>query len=159
MEIKIIDSFVDINDCKEMIDRFEYLLSIDDVIKRNDGRLQIVNKQDPVFIKFVEKYMKKTTELFNDDFNVFNGYVATKYTPGIGMNDHIDSEPNIEMGALMYLNDEYVGGELSYTDEDGVKQYIKAKTGDMVYFPSWYLHGVNTVISGTRYFFTVSLIK
>lgn len=159
MEAKVINNFVDLQDCKEMIDHLESLISSGDVIKRDDGRIGVVNKEDPVFAKFVSKYMNKTIETFNDGFNNFNGYIATKYEPGIGMADHIDSNPGEEMGALMYLNDDYEGGELTYTTDDGEQHSVKAKQGDMVYCPSWYVHGVNKVISGTRYFFTVSLIK
>jgi hypothetical protein len=159
MEAQVINNFVDPKDCKEMIDRLEYLISTGDVIKRDDGRIGVVNKEDPVFAKFIDKYMNKTIETFNDGFNKFNGYIATKYVAGIGMNDHIDSEPGEEIGALMYLNEDYDGGELTYTTDDGEKHSVKAKAGDMVYCPSWYLHGVNKVTAGTRYFFTVSLCK
>jgi len=159
MYTKIVNNFVDNDDCQEMIDHLEFLIASNNVIKRDDGRIGVVNKDDIVFAKFVDKYMNKTINNFNDGFNKFNGYIATKYNSGIGMADHIDSEPGQEMGALMYLNDDYEGGEFTYTDSEGVRHEIKAKKGDMIYCPSWYLHGVNQVKSGVRYFFTVSLVK
>lgn len=159
MEAIILNNFIDVADCDEMISRLEHLIAIKDVVIRPDGRISIINKKDPVFNKFVEKYRLKTIETLNDGYNKFNGYIATKYNEGIGMSTHIDSTIGFEMGTLMYLNDDYEGGELTYTAPNGVDHAIKAKKGDMVYFPSWYPHGVNKVTKGTRYFFTISLIK
>lgn len=159
MEVTIFNNFVDTADCDEMITRLDYLISINEVVIRDDGRIGVVNKDDEIFNKFIEKYKNKTIQTLNDGFNNFSGYIATKYNPGIGMSTHIDSDPDFEMGVLMYLNSDYDGGELTYTTPDGVDHYIKAKKGDMVYCPSWYPHGVNKVISGTRYFFTISLSK
>lgn len=154
---KVISNFVSEEDCAAMIFRLNELEAQGNVIVRDDGRIGVINKDDEVFSTFVKKYLQKTIDTFNDGFNNFSGYIATKYNAGIGMNTHIDSEPGVEMGALMYLNDDYEGGELTYTDPDGIINTVKPKIGDMVYCPSWYPHGVNVVTSGTRYFFTVSL--
>lgn len=159
MEAKIFNNFVDLKDCNKMIDRFEYLCSIGQVVKRDDGRVGLINSDDIIFQNFVKKYYDKAITTLNDSYTIYNGYIATKYDTGVGMNSHIDSEEGEEMGVLMYLNDEYEGGELTYTASDGVERSIKAKTGDMIYCPSWYLHGVNKVTSGIRYFFTFSLLK
>jgi predicted 2-oxoglutarate/Fe(II)-dependent dioxygenase YbiX len=97
--------------------------------------------------------------MFDNEFKYFSGYVATKYVPGVGMATHTDTTLEEEMGALMYLNDEYEGGEFTYTDPEGNLKTIKPKTGDMIYCPSWYPHGVNKVTKGVRYFFTVSLLN
>ena len=156
-DTKVISNFVSKEDCAAMIFRLNELEAQGNVIVRDDGRIGVINKDDEVFSTFVKKYSQKTIDMFNDGFNNFSGYIATKYNPGIGMNTHIDSESGVEMGALMYLNDDYEGGELTYTDADGVFHLVKPKIGDMVYCPSWYPHGVNVVTSGTRYFFTVSL--
>jgi hypothetical protein len=157
--VKIVNNFVSDEDCQTMIDRLNYLNENDAVVRRPDGRIGVINKDDEVFAVFVDKYLNKAKETFNDEFVNYNGYIATIYNEGIGMDDHIDSDPGQEMGVLMYLNDNYYGGELTFIGEDDVKHVITPKKGDAVYCPSWYLHGVNKVISGTRYFFTVSLLK
>lgn len=156
--IKVINGFVDESDCDEMIKHLDYLVEINDVIIRDDGRIGVINKEDAIFAKYIEKYQNKAIQTFQDKFTNFNGYIATIYNPGIGMGTHIDSSPDEEMGVLMYLNDDYEGGELTFTTPDGKDHAYAAKKGDMVYCPSWYPHGVNKVISGKRYFFTVSLI-
>jgi len=156
---QIITNFVDKQDCAAMIMRLNELESQGNVIIRDDGRIGVINQEDEIFSHFVTKYKQKAIDTFNDGFNSFSGYIATKYNPGIGMATHIDSKPGVEMGCLMYLNDDYKGGELTYTDPEGIFHTIKPKMGDMVYCPSWYSHGVNKVASGIRYFFTISLEK
>jgi len=159
MEVQLIPNFIDVEDCNKMINRIEQLISVGDIIVRDDGRVGIINKDDEIFNVLVEKYKNKKNEIIKDDFIVYNGYISTKYNTNIGMEDHIDSAIGEEMGILMYLNDDYEGGEFTYTDDGGIKYNIKAKKGDMIYCPSWFLHGVNKVTSGVRYFFTISLLK
>ena len=156
---RIINNFIEDADCKKIISRLEEFILNDEVRVFGDGRIGIINKQDSELLDLVEKYKNKTIEMFNDEFKYFSGYIATKYVPGVGMSTHEDSKLEEEMGALMYLNDDYEGGELTYTDPEGNLKTIKPKSGDMVYCPSWYPHGVNKVTKGNRYFFTVSLLN
>jgi hypothetical protein len=158
MNTQIIHNFVDEQDRTVMINRLEELIASGDVVVRDDGRVGVINKDDEIFSHFVEKYKNKAIQTFNDKFIHFSGYIATKYVPGVGMGTHIDSNPGEEMGVLMYLNDNYVGGELTYTDADG-DHAVSPVAGDAVYCPSWYPHGVNVVTEGNRYFFTVSLMN
>ena len=157
MTVRVVNDFVSQDDCKMMIDRLEHLIAIKEVIVRDDGRVGVINKEDLIFSFFVEKYKKKAIEIFNDEYVHLSGYIATKYVKDVGMDTHIDSRPGEEMGVLMYLNDNYVGGELTYVDDNGDSHSVAPKTGDAVYCPSWYSHGVNKVLEGDRYFFTVSL--
>jgi predicted 2-oxoglutarate/Fe(II)-dependent dioxygenase YbiX len=156
---KVVNNFIEEADCQTIISHLEKLILTGDVIVRDDGRVGVINRQDEVFDLLVEKYKNKTIEMFNDKFKYFSGYIATKYVPGVGMSTHIDSKVGEEMGALMYLNDDYEGGELTYKDPEGNVKTIKPRTGDMVYCPSWYPHGVNKVTKGDRYFFTVSFLS
>jgi hypothetical protein len=156
---KVLNNFIEEADCLTIISHLEKLILSGDVTIRDDGRIGVSNRQDEVFGPLVEKYKNKTIEMFNDEFKYFSGYVSTKYIPEVGMATHKDSKVGEEMGALMYLNDDYEGGELTYTDPEGNKKTIKPKTGDMVYCPSWYPHGVNKVTKGNRYFFTISLLS
>jgi predicted 2-oxoglutarate/Fe(II)-dependent dioxygenase YbiX len=159
MKTQIVNNFIDEEDCQTIINRLEELISNNDVVVRPDGRVGILNKEDDVISPLVEKYKNKAIQTFNDQFVNFSGYIATKYVPGIGMDIHIDSQEGEEMGVLMYLNDDYVGGELTFTTPDGENHSISPKKGDAVYCPSWYPHGVNKVTEGNRYFFTVSLMN
>lgn len=59
----------------------------------------------------------------------------------------------IEVGCVMYLNDEYEGGEIYFPAYD---IEIKPKAGDLIFFPgsNLYMHGVREIKSGIRYTFT-----
>jgi predicted 2-oxoglutarate/Fe(II)-dependent dioxygenase YbiX len=56
----------------------------------------------------------------------------------------------LNITALIYPNDDYVGGEIGWPDYD---LEIKPESGDMVMFPANndYLHYVKEVVSGIRY--------
>ena len=66
---------------------------------------------------------------------------------------HIDDNPDIPrtVSAVVYLNDNYDGGELSFSRLDGLT--IKPGAGDIVVFPSAYLyeHEAKPVLRGTKY--------
>lgn len=57
---------------------------------------------------------------------------------------------NRDISILFYLNDNYTGGELEFTQ---LGLTIKPKTGMMIAFPSYkeFAHKVHPVTSGTRY--------
>lgn len=78
-----------------------------------------------------------------------------KYTDGADMGLHADSEDISDkrhpiLSAVLYLNDNYVGGEIDFTNQN-VK--IKPIKGSMVIFPSIppYYHRPMPVTSGTKY--------
>lgn len=68
---------------------------------------------------------------------------------------HFDSQLDItvEAGLVIYINDEYDGGEIYYTNKDIVH---KPKANSIVIHPAnkEYTHGVNSVKNGDRYFLT-----
>ena len=76
-----------------------------------------------------------------------------KYYTEKEMGSHVDNynnDPNPTISALLYLNDDYLGGDLYFKE-----QYIniKPKIGDIVIFPSRepYFHQSKIVTSGTKY--------
>ena len=94
--------------------------------------------------------------------------IFSRYTPNMSYGLHLDaslsegvgshSDPLIppkrfrtDMSSTVFLSepDEYEGGELEIHTPVGVAS-IKYAAGDVVLYPSTYLHQVNTVTSGTR---------
>jgi predicted 2-oxoglutarate/Fe(II)-dependent dioxygenase YbiX len=72
------------------------------------------------------------------------------------MKVHRDVERDREtVRTVIYLNDDYTGGELFFPEVDGGYTYTPEKY-ELVYFPTPYLHGVNAVKSGKRYIITIS---
>jgi hypothetical protein len=70
------------------------------------------------------------------------------------------NRPNRQIVAILYLNDDYEGGELFFPnvkDASGKQLHIKPKTGDFVLFGGdpRYLHGVTEVTKGERFCVTL----
>jgi len=82
-----------------------------------------------------------------------------RWYPGEYQDIHADGETAggwpgynyiIDYGSIIYLNDDYEGGELFFPKYD---IFIKPKPGTLIFFPStnMYAHGVTAVVSGVRY--------
>ena len=154
--VHILHNFINDEDCLALINHLKYLEDNKKLINKGDGRLCAINKKDLIFKKMVDKYYLKIRNQFNDEYQNIFGYILTVYNKGVGMAPHTDAEEGEEVGALFYLNDDYLGGELIIDTPD--ETFIhKPQKGDLIYFPSWFKHSVSTVTQGTRYFFTISL--
>lgn len=57
--------------------------------------------------------------------------------------DIFPEHPMITVGALIYLNNEYLGGEIAFPEYD---VSVKTEPGDLVIFPCQYLHEVKTIM-------------
>lgn len=65
--------------------------------------------------------------------------------------DSVDPEPWIEFSTVIYLNDDFTGGEIYFPNQNFS---YKPKKLSAVFFPSAgaeYVHGVTEVLSGDRY--------
>jgi Rps23 Pro-64 3,4-dihydroxylase Tpa1-like proline 4-hydroxylase len=77
----------------------------------------------------------------------------SKYFTGASMGPHTDSSPNPtteHISAVLYLNDDYSGGEIAFPDQNIV---IKPTAGSLVIFPSIppFFHESREITSGTKY--------
>lgn len=102
---------------------------------------------------------EKIKEKISQDYNTTNikqkgdRLNVVKWEKGNSLKLHVDDLGYIadnHIAALVYLNDDYEGGELNFPTHN---LSIKPKTGDLVFFPGNmnYAHEVTEVISGTRY--------
>jgi len=78
---------------------------------------------------------------------------VAKWEKGTKLNLHVDDlgyVTNNHIPTLIYLNDDYEGGEISFATHDIT---IKPKVGDLLIFPGnmHYAHEVKEILSGTRY--------
>lgn len=82
-----------------------------------------------------------------------SGPQLAKYESGSHIRAHNDTATEFSarcISALLYLNEDYAGGELIFPR---LRVSHRAYAGEMVLFPSEYLHAVSPVTSGTRYCF------
>lgn len=103
----------------------------------------IQDKIDPI----VDKYAKEKNIEFND-----KDYQLARYKEGQFFKEHVDATEEFprKISVLLYLNDEYTGGEILFTKKN-IK--IKPKKNTLLVFPSTdeYAHSAEPVISGTKY--------
>ena len=113
--------------------------------------------------KNVMDVLKKYSFLSNEKHKEFNGFVNPIYTfkafgscwlPGTKGDLHIDAqgpEPWIEFSTIIYLNDEFEGGDIYFPNQNFV---YKPKKYSAVFFPSAgseYIHGITAIKSGKRH--------
>ena len=84
----------------------------------------------------------------------YESFNFVKYDgPGTHFKVHADHGPTYvcTVSAVIYLNDDYKGGEISFPRFDNL--VIKPKAGDIVVFPSTYIyeHASEDMISGVKY--------
>jgi predicted 2-oxoglutarate/Fe(II)-dependent dioxygenase YbiX len=153
-QIKSIKNYVEPSDAQALINLMEELKLKDQLNnERGDGTFRLYNSDNPVLVDFVKKYSNKFID--QEELYVTENLVGL-YEEGAFMKVHRDVEDESEtISTVIYLNDEYEGGELSFPEIDGGYTYRPEKY-ELIYFPTPYLHGVNPVISGKRYIITIS---
>lgn len=153
-DIKLIKNFVEPKDAQCLIDLMEDLKLKNELSNdQNDNTHRLYNSDNPILMDFVKKYSKK----FINQRNLYvTANLVALYEKGAFMKLHRDVTDESEVvSTVIYLNDEYEGGEISFP-EVGDGYTYKPEKYELVYFPTPYLHGVNTVTSGTKYIITIS---
>lgn len=85
--------------------------------------------------------------------NSMNQHIV-RWPTGPGMLEHIDDEAkersHYHIGSVLYLNDNYEGGEMNFPQHN---LSIKPKKGDFLSFPGnkYYPHEVKEILSGERF--------
>lgn len=85
------------------------------------------------------------------DVGVLSPLSISKYFEGKFMGPHVDAhddDPAKTISCVLYLNDNYEGGELNFPNH---KIMIKPEAGSLVIFPSKYLHESKVIKSGIKY--------
>lgn len=118
---------------------------------------EVIKKDLDVINKFVERICKEQYAQIVDSEFIRTTWVREpeliKWGKGTNLPQHFDgtgkdNKPNITLGALIYLNDDYDGGEIYFPEHDIL---IKPKYGDLVIFPCHFLHEVKQVLLNDRY--------
>jgi hypothetical protein len=100
----------------------------------------------------------RTGKLLPEDLYRVSGYFTIqRHYPGTHLAEHIDSEhnPNLRYATVVYLNDDYNGGELFFRDL-GLR--IKPPVRSLMIFSADLLHGVDDVLEGPHRYVATSFI-
>jgi len=105
---------------------------------------------------------KRLFMLFENNDKIFpsGNNTIQRMQPGVQLKSHTDqhTDPSITHASIIYLNDDYVDGELYFVN----KNYkIKPKPGTLIIFPGTeeYEHGVKTVGNGPIRYVLPGFIK
>jgi Rps23 Pro-64 3,4-dihydroxylase Tpa1-like proline 4-hydroxylase len=153
-EIKSIKNHVEPKDAQMIIDLMDDLKSKTQLKnEKGDNTYRLYNSDNEMLSTFVKKYSDKFIK--GKDLYL-SEYLVALYEKDAFMKVHRDVENDREtVSTVLYLNDEYTGGELSFPEVDGGYTYTPEKY-ELIYFPTPYQHGVNPVKSGKRYIITIS---
>ena len=73
-----------------------------------------------------------------------------KFVEGKGMHEHFDASRPNDIATLVYLNNDYDGGDIYFPKYE---MSFKPEPGDLLCFPDnpSFVHGVKPIIKGTRF--------
>ena len=166
-EIKVYEDYVKETDREDFIKAMNIMLDKGQLEKdKRDSRdtLSVYEDFRGVRNNRIEvlawKYYKK---MIKDEilWNLFvSDYTISIYNKGAFMIPHIDDSVP-EYGkcvctAIIYLNDDYEGGEIFYPD---LGKSYKPKAGTLIVHPGDFLHEVKPVISGSKYIIAMGLTE
>lgn len=115
-----------------------------------------IAENDIEVLKLMQEYAHKVYDFVLENYEgPFQDFIdekthIAKFVAGNGMHEHFDSSRPNDIATLVYLNDDYVGGDI-YFPKYNIS--YKPKPGDLLCFPDNpdYVHGVKTIDLGTRY--------
>lgn len=164
--IVIVENFIDSKDLDKIQDFCKNLNSFNSIPGDPwDNRVcgdMTIKQINPEISAIVSRYQNQLKNIIENRFNVLlnnNVPYIVAWRVGDGQAPHADKElpdgtpnnyPGNDIASLMYLTDEYSGGEIYFPNQNLT---IRPKVGSAIFFPGdkEYLHGVNTVAEGIRF--------
>jgi hypothetical protein len=109
----------------------------------------------PLYKKLNSMVVSSNPEMYLSGFATIQ-----RMQPGVSLTSHTDihTDPSISYATILYLNDDYVDGELFFANLD---IDVKPKAGTLLFFPGneEYEHGVKAVGDGPIRYVLVGFIK
>jgi|LakMenE18May11ns_1017448.scaffolds.fasta_scaffold9946759_7 hypothetical protein len=111
-------------------------------------------------LKMIDEPYQKALEIWSEKTGnprvnlITKNYAIKKYNTLEMLGSHTDRDHDHEFNtfdwtALIYLNDDYEGGELEFNK---LGYEIKPSAGSIIFFSSDEVHSAKTVLSGNKYF-------
>jgi hypothetical protein len=149
--IKIITNFISGQQCDDILEEIKYKPTSNKTYDQWKDKIILAN-HIPIILKFGGQVKEKIHELYPVRVNQVNVPYIVKWSQNDKMEPHVDDlgTDQYHMASLIYLNDDYSGGEISFISH-GLS--IKPNKGDLIIFPGnlHYAHEVKEVLSGYRY--------
>ena len=144
-DIKLIESYAKVND----------QLFVD--FGNNEKEFTFhANFTDNNIKNLLQEYQKKVYNFVIENYEgPFQPYDESKihlarFNEGYGMHEHFDSTKPNDIATLIYVNEDYDGGEIYFPE---LNIHIKPQAGDLICFPDTpdFVHGVKPISEGIRY--------
>ena len=164
--IVVLNDFIDKKDLKTIQDFCPTITKFEQIPGDNwDNRVcspNLLFKQSENILNLMLSYQNKLKSKIESHFNLTlhpNVVSIVVWRPGDGQLPHADKQlndgspnsyPENDIASLMYLTDDYIGGEIYFPDHN---LSLRPKAGSAVFFPGdiHYLHGVTAVTEGLRF--------
>jgi predicted 2-oxoglutarate/Fe(II)-dependent dioxygenase YbiX len=152
-EIFMNDNFLSHKECDNLIELYHNTESYDNSDGVWSGRARWPDYTEHQKNKLITERKKVCEEYFNEKFEIDNLHLMV-WKVGHKMTPHSDygssnEFPHREFASIIYLNDNYEGGNLVIPE---LKLVNRPKKGQLVTFRGGKLfHGVTTITKGTRY--------
>lgn len=123
-----------------------------DYSEEHEASYEILRIIDKPYKELLDIWSEKTG---NDKIvSVTKNYTIRSWSTGKGMGPHVDRNTEnpkntMDWTSLIYLNDDYEGGELVFDD---LGYSIKPSAGSIVFFPCLTSHSVPNVTKGNKYY-------
>jgi predicted 2-oxoglutarate/Fe(II)-dependent dioxygenase YbiX len=97
-----------------------------------------------VYSFVLNNYNSKFDHFINEKTHI------AKFVEGKGMHEHFDASRPNDIATLIYLNNDYDGGDIYFPKYE---MSFKPEPGDLLCFPDnpSFIHGVKPIIRGTRF--------
>ncbi len=155
--VKVIENFLSEKECQILIDLINRFGKAEELPVQWDADLNpTIVRKTYSNLRIADKYVPMVQELLEKEygFPVKNkSAFFARWDAGDKLELHVDDlgpTNTNHMATLIYLNDDYEGGEIDFPTH---KLSHKPKTGDLIMFPGnmHYAHEVKTIISGVRW--------
>ena len=144
VEPEVVKGFLTLEECNALINynsKFHKSLFGNNQIINSVSKL--INNNSPE----ISNILKKCSEKFHIHQENFEDLKVVKYTKGGFIPGHVDGGPRLNRRThtiLMYLNENYEGGE---TEFPNLNKQFKLNTGDILYFHNYDSHGNDTQLA------------
>jgi hypothetical protein len=110
--------------------------------------------------RIIHERLSKIVEISNNDLELSGFATIQRMQEGVELKAHTDqhTDPSIQYATILYLNDDYVDGELVFKKNNLT---LKPEPGSLIIFPGndEFEHGVNFVGKGPIRYVLVGFIK
>jgi Rps23 Pro-64 3,4-dihydroxylase Tpa1-like proline 4-hydroxylase len=154
--IKVINDFLSLEECKMIIDSLNSKEYVEHDLQIDDKNNPTIKRKSYMGLDVAGIQQQKVQKILEDSYDVKvipgSAHVA-KWEPGQKLELHVDDLGRTSynhMASLIYLNDDYEGGEIEFPTHN---VSLKLSAGSLIMFPGneHYPHEVKPILSGYRY--------